>query len=188
MIIKRCRPDDRLKDIYVEAFPPEERREWDDMPVNDDAFAFYALIDNGRDSIFEIVDNLDKSWCKPDLFNCPECVVGLVTVWHFDAFRYIEHLAVSPSQRGRGIGAGVLSALEGPLLLEVEPEETGEIACRRIAFYQRNGFHLLDADYVQPPYSPGLPEVPLKLMARGDIGDVRLAICTLHSRVYGRTV
>lgn len=91
--------------------------------------------------------------------------------------------------RGSGIGAEILRLLaaEGPpLLLEVEhPKGPGSIEQRRIEFYRRNGFRLLDYDYVQPPYAPGLPSVPLLLMSTDPALDPALAARTLHREVYG---
>lgn len=144
-----------LLELYIDAFPPEERRPVDKMPPADPAFNFYAVGD-----------------------------AGLLTAWEFPDFTYVEHFAVYPHMRGSGIGSEALAALNGTVVLEVEPPETGEMARRRIAFYERNGFRLLDVDYLQPPYSPGLPSVPLRLMVRGDLPDVETAIFILHSRVY----
>ncbi len=145
----------RLMQLYAHAFPPEERRPAEQFPPADPAFRFYA------------VGN-----------------AGLLTVWEFPEFTYVEHFAVFPRMRGRGIGSQALAQLQGPVILEVEPPELGKEARRRIAFYERNGFRLLPVRYVQPPYSPQLPAVPLRLMARGDVGDVGAAISLIHSRVY----
>lgn len=147
----------RLMELYVEAFPPEERRPLSQMPPADPAFTFYAVGDDA----------------------------GLLTAWRFPDFTYVEHFAVYPELRGHGIGSQALAALPGTVLLEVEPPECSEQARRRIEFYRRNGFRLLDVDYVQPPYSPGLPSVPLRLMVRGELEDVEVAVFMLHSRVYG---
>lgn len=148
----------RLMRLYADAFPPEERRPLEHFPPADEAFRFYAVGD-----------------------------AGLLTAWEFAGFTYIEHFAVFPHMRGRGIGSQALALLSGPVILEVEPPELGHEARRRIAFYERNGFRLLPVGYVQPPYAPQLPAVPLRLMARGDIGDVKAAISLIHRRVYGVT-
>ena len=58
------------------------------------------------------------------------------------------------------------------------------MAPRRIGFYRRNGFRLLEADYIQPPYAEDLPSLPLKLMSRGELPDIDRVISTLHQRVY----
>lgn len=158
----------RLHDIYIASFPPEERRPWplllDRAFDNSDNFTLYAITDG-------------------------ENVAGLVTVWRLRSARYIEHFATAPEYRGKGIGTTVLAMLDAmssqPLLLEVEPAHTGDTARRRIDFYRRNGFTDHPGfDYVQPPYAPGLPSVPLTLMTTGDV-DLHSAAAELFSTVYG---
>lgn len=170
MELKLTQPTEQLRRIYTEAFPPEERRDWSAMPPADPAFAMYAITDNTA---------------KSDTTGEAEKVIGLLTTWNFGDFTYIEHFAIAPDRRGGGIGTRVLDMLSGTLLLEVEPPQTSQQARDRIAFYTRNRFTLLDADYMQPPYSPEMPPIPLRLMARGPIADIREAIRTLHTRVYG---
>lgn len=149
--------------LYTGAFPEEERRPADNLVPDDKAFAMYNIAIPG------------------------EPVAGLITLWDFGTFRYVEHFAIDPTLRGQGVGRAVLDALEGPLLLEVEPAEMSSEATRRIAFYERAGFRVLDFPYIQPPYSAGLPSVELRLMVRGDIGvDAARAAEILHARVYRR--
>lgn len=155
LIQKGSRMDMLLK-LYVSAFPADERRPVSQMPPCDSAFRFYAIED-----------------------------AGLLTAWAFDGFTYIEHFAIFPEMRGSGIGSLALSELPDPVILEVEPPEESSDARRRIGFYERNGFHLLDVDYIQPPYSPGLNPVRLKLMLRGDLKiPVQDVVQTIHNRVY----
>lgn len=97
-----------------------------------------------------------------------EELVGLFGVWQLAGFRFIEHFAVSPQARGKGVGKIILEevihAWAQPILLEVEPpfSETNQ---RRIAFYERAGFCLNLLEYHQPPYSRDKPWVPLHLMS-----------------------
>lgn len=149
--------------IYEEAFPAEERRPAANRHPADPAFRFYNIS--------------TKEY--------PEA--GLITTWDFGSFRYVEHFAIDKSLRGSGIGADAIDALGGTVLLEVEPPGTGEQALRRIEFYKRHGFHLLDYPYFQPPYSSELPGVELRLMLRGELEiPVEDAVRILHVRVYGQ--
>ncbi len=154
------------EDLYLAAFPPEERRPWQ------------QIADTGT----------MPRLCG--LYNNEELFVGFVTVWTFERYAYVEHFAVSPSQRGGGIGAAAMAALRQmlgmPVVLEVEPPTHRDpMAPRRIAFFERCGFALLDYDYVQPPYSAGLPSVPLCLMSTDPGLDPAEIERTLHSQVYG---
>ncbi len=128
-----------------------------------------------------------------DIFHC--CViekegtpVGLLNYWDFGAWVYVEHFATLPSLRGTGIGARVLSLFNesGTTVLEVELP-TDEMSCRRIGFYRRSGFEVMDGEYIQPAYKPGSSPLPMKIMSRGhsyatSFEDI---VHTLHSKVYG---
>lgn len=144
----------RLMRLYEDAFPPEERRPVEQMLPSDPEFKLYAIGEH-----------------------------GLLTAWEFPEVTYIEHFAVFPESRGQGIGSKALAELKGSVILEVEPHEAGIEAAKRIAFYERNGFRLLDRDYVQPSYGHGLPPVALKLMLRGTT-DVDRAVNLIHEKVY----
>lgn len=115
---------------------------------------------------------------------------GFMTVWRFDAFAFIEHLATHPTVRGSGIGGIVLATVvqNAPLtVLEAERAEDSPLASRRLAWYQSCGFMMNPQAYRQPAYGPGLPEVPLHLLShpralRTDEFDA--VVQTLRREVY----
>ena len=120
-----------------------------------------------------------------------QAVVAFAAVYQFDAFVFIEHLAVAPSHRNQGLGALILQELSKSskerICLEVEPPEA-EIAKRRIDFYQRNGFSLCPYPYVQPSISAGRAPVPLQIMStKGVLSEAEFEAVrkTLYERVYG---
>lgn len=86
--------------------------------------------------------------------NEKDIIKGFISLWEFEDFIYIEHFATAKDFRNQGIGGKILRNLveiaEKTICLEVEPPED-ESSQRRINFYKRNGFHLNDYDYVQPP-------------------------------------
>lgn len=151
------------------AFPPKERRDADRQRANTDA--------GGRFRCNLLTDD-EGGEARP---------VGLLTCWHFDTFVYIEHFAIDPNLRGGGYGSRALETLKAllpstPILLEVE-EPTDETACRRIAFYRRQGFTLHEVDYLQPPYREGDGWLPLKLMSAGGL-DVEGCFDDIRRRLY----
>lgn len=95
-------------------------------------------------------------------------VIGFLAGWEFEHFRFIEHIAVSPTLRGGGVGKRLvrrfLAQSNLPVILEVEKPED-EQQRRRIGFYERLGFALEDYEYVQPSLRPGEPAVPLRIMS-----------------------
>ncbi len=156
-----------MENVYIESFPPEERRQWADVldrADNDPRFNLYSIISDGSPA-------------------------GLITVWDLGTARYVEHFAVAPSMRGSGIGREVIEkfiAMPGaPVVLEVEPLHTGETARKRINFYTRAGMTAHHTfNYIQPPYAPGLPSVPLTLMTSSPLPLPDIATL-LHREVYG---
>jgi GNAT superfamily N-acetyltransferase len=131
--------------LYEQAFPEEERRASHQQIalLQQPEYAFNAVIQE-------------------------EELVGLLGVWSFAEFRFLEHFAIHHHLRGRGLGKAAISLLQQsstlPIILEVEPPGTLE-SQRRICFYQQLGFALNSFSYQQPPYGMDKPWVPLQVMS-----------------------
>lgn len=114
-----------VENLLHESFPEAERR--DDVAQRDN------------------VDNCATFTCY--LISDDELLVGLITVWKFAGFSYVEHLATSPSVRNKGYGRKIMEVLQqqfpGVIILEVE-KPVDEWSRRRIGFYQRCGFCLCE--------------------------------------------
>jgi RimJ/RimL family protein N-acetyltransferase len=116
--------------------------------------------------------------------------VGLLSYWDFSTFRYVEHFGVSPELQGRGYGSRLLQRFLRraplPVILEVELPVAPQ-ACRRIAFYERQGFRLWAHPYAQPPYRVGDEPVPMQLMGLGWDDEARAeeVVMTIYRAVYG---
>lgn len=169
-VCTRSKQIDTVRDIYMDSFPPEERRPWHD-----------------------IIDKLDTigSPFSLTLILVKGKTAGFITSWDFGDFVYIEHFAMHPSGRGGGIGAKALKRFcrqaGKPVFLEVEPPALGNMAQRRIKFYERNGFiPFYDFKYIQPPYAEGLPEVELVLMGTSHDVPLEEVKHKLHTIVYGK--
>ncbi len=127
--------------IYSESFPFNERRDFNQQ-----------------------VAVLKKSDYQLDLYFLENQFSGFISYWKSDKFIFIEHLAISPGFRSKGLGSALLKPFiesqSVPVLLEIEPP-INEITNRRLRFYESLGFvpnlHL----HFQPSYHPG--EHPLKL-------------------------
>lgn len=164
-----------MRSLYLSSFPAGERR-----PLH---LLEHMLATPGRWPRLLLV--------QPRGADTP---VGFLTLWQLPSgIYYIEHFATLPSMRGRGIGAAALGALlrmlprDARVVIEVERPE-GDTERRRIAFYTRAGFTLRgEYDYIQPPYSAGLPPVSLRLMTIGDIpsGALDSLATELRSNIYG---
>ncbi|MEN7549404.1 GNAT family N-acetyltransferase [Rapidithrix thailandica] len=149
--------------IYKEAFPSNERRSLQHQKklLGETAYHFEPVKHQGN-------------------------TCGLIGYWKFEDFWFIEHFALSTSERGRGTGSQYLKAfLEKcpvTVILEVELPDT-PLAEKRIVFYERLGFRLNTFDYFQPSYQSGGPDLPLKVMSFPDLINAEMAF-SLHARVY----
>lgn len=113
----------RVSELYESAFPEAERTSterflW--MIDHCPEMSFYAITDEGE-------------FC------------GMAVVFELGICRYLLYLATLDSQRKKGLGAQTLTLLKEetslPIIGEVE-RPTDDITRRRIAFYERNGFHV----------------------------------------------
>lgn len=162
-----------IKAIYEGAFPVEERRPWAD---------FEQRATDG-DPFFNVDVVLDS-----------DRVVGFISTWLLPIALYVEHFAIDPATRGKGVGGMLLDHIIAgarlPVLLEVEiPDESPspDMARRRVDFYRRHGLDTIaDIDYVQPPYARNLPEVPMQLMSTAPIADIEWGVRILHQIVYNQ--
>lgn len=94
-------------------------------------------------------------------------ILGFWSIWDLGSSRFMEHLALDKSCRGKGYGSAVFKKIfmdEKPLILEVEKPDT-EVARKRIELYQHLGLHLNTFDYYQPPMQEGFGTVPMYMMS-----------------------
>ncbi len=137
-----------VKDLYMSAFPDEERR---------DLTEWEACITAGTTRLYVFYWNNEFA--------------GFLTTWRFNTFTYVEHFAISGHLRGQGVGSiamkRCLEDVKDQMVLEVE-KPTDETTNRRVRFYEHLGFHLCLDGYDAPAY-PGKPKpVAMSLMAYPD--------------------
>ncbi|NVN94588.1 MAG: GNAT family N-acetyltransferase [Bacteroidetes bacterium] len=158
----------KIKKIYENSFPPDERRLFKKVVnlLNDTRFSLSAIKFENE-------------------------VVGMLSLWDFTSFVYIEHFAISEEFRNNGLGSYVLKKLiqdeNRQIVLEVElPEDV--FSLKRIKFYERFGFYICRESYIQPPYDDrGKEALPMLIMAKPEIDssfifeDIRK---TIHQKVY----
>lgn len=181
---------ERLFPLYEEAFPEAERRtrsQLTRMLSLTPAMHFTAIL--------LAPDELpaDSPALRTDSEEGPQggsIVGGLFSYWDMGDFLYLEHLATFPHLRNHKIGGKALDYMKHsfarPQLLEVEPP-ADPLTRRRVAYYERNGFRVLNRDYIQPPYSHLIPEdsgLPLWIMGRGEVGNVEQMTETIRQRAY----
>lgn len=164
-------PPAHLRPIYEAAFPPEERRPWEDIFSSRDCEHVSWLVTLGNEAI------------------------GLVIGWELPSCHYFEYLVIDPELRGQGIGSQVIELLhhkyddELPIVLECEPAGYSPMAERRLAFYARFGLLPQPFAYRQPPYGAGLPWVDLLLLSSKSLDAALFDQITreIHRIVYKHT-
>lgn len=106
---------------------------------------------------------------------------GMMAIWDFPKFIYIEHFAIAPAYQGEGLGGLALLEMiqwkKKAVVLEVELPHT-EQQKRRIDFYKRYGFHQNEFAYEQPPLREEVKWLPLQLMSHP------IALTTEHFEEY----
>lgn len=148
-----------------ESFPPEERRPFAD---------FCRVWEESRFSLFFACDGGEE--------------VGLISLWQFSDFAFVEHLAVYPEKRGGGYGGKIMRAVAAAhpaLVLEIEPPTEGD-KLRRWEFYRRLGFVMNDFPYFQPPYRADGEKLEMRLLSLPmPLHNPEQAIGEIYRAVYG---
>lgn len=134
-----------LKQIYLDSFPDNERREWNEMQ---------QLLVHPNFNVCKITHN--------------NILIGFITFWKWPDLLFIEHFALNKPSRGKGTGTIILKQIientSSTVIVEVDVPIT-EPDNRRIAFYQRLGFVLCPQKYYQPPYIQGNDKVKMLIMS-----------------------
>lgn len=140
--------DFRAEEIYCAystSFPPDEQRSEQQ---------FRALFNNPRVRVVSVLDHLQK--------------VGYLIIWELTGFVFLEHFEIFSEFRSRNYGSQIVTELYrdySHMVLEAEPADLSSDAARRISFYEKNGFTVIDRDYVQPAYDADKNPLNLWLMA-----------------------
>lgn len=106
--------------FYIDSFPVYEQRNEEQQvhALRDDRYHLDCYIGDNR-------------------------LLAFIAYWDFQAYCYIEHLAVHPYYRGQSVGTKVLSGFMNAdfphVLLEIDPV-VDDISAKRYRFYQQLGF------------------------------------------------
>jgi GNAT superfamily N-acetyltransferase len=155
-----------VKDLYMNSFPQEERREWPQLTnkiTTSEEMTLQVMEEDGR-------------------------LLGFWIFWVLDDWCFLEHFAIDPVWRSKQYGRRMMQELmrHNQVLLEVEPPHTHD-AIRRIEFYENLGLRQLPINYLQPSYINPDTSYPMILMtnATATEGHEYSSIIRLvQSRVY----
>lgn len=100
--------------------------------------------------------------------NEPGRLQGFIAYWRFENYTYVEHFAIHPDERGKGLGGQILSNLieqeSGRVLLEIDPV-VDEISAARLRFYQSYGFVENSYAHIHPAYREEYPDHSLVVLS-----------------------
>ncbi len=134
-----------IYDSYCETFPADERR---------CEKQFRALFTNPKVKVYSVLDELKN--------------IGYLICWELTDFVFLEHFEIFSEFRSNKYGAQIIADLfkdYSRIVLEAEPATLSTDAERRISFYEKNGFGVIDESYVQPPYDAEKNPLDLWLLA-----------------------
>ncbi len=162
-----------IKETYLflqKAFDPSELRayEWMKDIYDQKKFKIYGYINNNQ-------------------------LLGVITLWEFDDYNYIEHFAVDENYRGEGIGSQMIEDMKElchkPIVLEVE-EIVDDTTRNRVHFYEKHEFQLSSYLFIQPPLRENVKDVPLIYMSYPTLLDNHMydkIFAELKNKVYSRS-
>jgi len=155
-----------IYESYCSTFPENERR---------CEKQYRALFQHPKVKVCSLLDELQN--------------VGYMICWTLTDFVFIEHFEIFPEYRNRQYGSQIMADLfrdYSKIVLEIEPEDCGVDAARRLQFYERNGFHVIDKLYVQPPYDANKEPLDLWLLANWQPEDIESLKEEIYDVVYCR--
>lgn len=156
----------RIFSVYERTFPEDERRNKEQ---------FLSLSENPDVYVFTIKND--------------ETSIGYLILWEINDFYFLEHFEVFEEFRNQKFGSEILAELQEKypkILLESEPETLNDTAEKRIRFYERNGFSIIDRNYIQPAYSPEKNNLTLYLMSNFEMENQELLISKIYEIVYNK--
>ncbi|KFF11595.1 hypothetical protein IW15_15420 [Chryseobacterium soli] len=159
--------DYRVQEIYnsySSTFPEDERRDWN------------QFVDLFSNPYVKIISVLHESK-----------TIGYLIIWELSNYVFVEHFEVFAEFRSQKLGSHITGYLFDNyprIILEIEPEHLDEDAKRRYAFYQRNGFRLIDEAHVQPSYGEGKKPLDLWLLANYSPENLNIIKDEIYDIVY----
>ena len=113
--------------------------------------------------------------------------VGYAIIWQLSNFSFMEHFEIFSEFQNQKLGSIFLQHIvqkHPHLIIETEPENLNADAERRIKFYERNMFFILQKDYIQPAYSSEKNALTLWLMANYHPEKLDLVKENIYDVVY----
>lgn len=136
-------------ELYTNSFPIEEQRPLSlhQKAINDTRFHPYVYVSDQDE------------------------LLAICFYWQFPQFKYLEHFAVNPKYRNKGIGSKIIKNFaqdHQPVILEIEPP-IDTISIQRLRFYKRNLFKETPHCFKQLKYQKIKEDVWLNLLCNQEM-------------------
>lgn len=136
---------DEFWQVYNDSFPQEEKR-----------------------NVLQQTEIFSKPEYSLDIYLEEGALKGFLAYWSFPNFIFIEHLAITKSGQGKGLGNIILSDFinehDLPIILEIEHPKD-ETCVRRLRFYERVGFKNNTYRHYQPAFIKGNAPLSLTILS-----------------------
>ena len=163
-----CLEDGRVDDViklYIDSFAESERKDIEKLK--------WLIVNEPRMNLCSVMIENKFS--------------GFIIYWILDGFYYWEYFTILSNIRNQNIGKKVLdwvkNNLEGVIILEVE-EPLDDIKSRRIKYYERNGYVIVDKTYRQPCYKTLGVDYPLWIMSNQQTENTEKYTDLIKKHVY----
>ncbi|MCZ9893287.1 GNAT family N-acetyltransferase [Brachyspira hyodysenteriae] len=111
--------------------------------------------------------------------------------WLLEEFAYIEYFAIERKYRCMGYGSAALKKLmkiHDNIILEVVPEDTNDLAYRRVNWYRSLGFYLYNDTYPYPYFLDNgeVTFIDFRLMSSNELTsyEYKKIVNLLHKNIY----
>lgn len=117
--------------------------------------------------------------------------IGVCLCWILEDFLYIEYFAIERKYRCLGYGSLALKELmkmHSNIIVEVVPEDTNDLAYRRVNWYRSLGFYLYDETYPYPYFLDNgkVSFLDFRLMSSNKLTsyEYKKVISIIHKNIY----
>lgn len=117
--------------------------------------------------------------------------IGVCLSWLLEEFLYIEYFAIERKYRCMGYGSAALKKLMkmyNNIIVEVVPEDTNDLAYRRVNWYRSLGLYLYNDTYPYPYFLDNgeVTFIDFRLMSSNELTsyEYKKIVNLLHKNIY----
>ncbi|ASJ22419.1 GNAT family N-acetyltransferase [Brachyspira hampsonii] len=142
---------------------------------------------------WSLKESLNNQKLKKNLYEIKkdDIHIGVCLCWILEEFLYIEYFAIEKQYRCLGYGSYALKELMkmySNIIVEVVPENTNDLAYRRVNWYRSLGFYLYNDTYPYPYFLDNgeVSFIDFRLMSSNELTsyEYKKIVNLLHKNIY----